>query len=85
MRRTYPLPLTPAREIIAKELDAITAQAPCDPTEYIFSSFNRPLGRDEPAADQLATKPIQEVRGRLEMQHRRLAPGRTSTTDTLEV
>jgi len=64
------------REIIAKELDAITARQTSNPDDWIFANNNWPLGPESPAADRLAQAPLSEIRSRLAMapalnQHKR--------------
>ncbi|KAL1409210.1 hypothetical protein Q8F55_006043 [Vanrija albida] len=41
------------REIIARELDAVTSRPYIDPEDWIFSPANRPFGRDHPNAPEL--------------------------------
>ncbi|KAL1409197.1 hypothetical protein Q8F55_006027 [Vanrija albida] len=53
------------REIIAKELEAITSTPFRDPSEWMFSERNRPLGVWQPNALKLANGSIGELRGRL--------------------
>ncbi|WOO83045.1 UPF0187 protein [Vanrija pseudolonga] len=53
------------REIIAKELDAITSTPFRDPSDWMFSTLNRPLGVWQPNAVKLADTSISELRGRL--------------------
>jgi hypothetical protein len=55
------------REIIAKELDAITSRPPSNPDQHIFANNNWPLGPDSPTADRLAERSVSEIRSRLAM------------------
>lgn len=71
------------RAIIAKELDAITAQTTEDPLGSIFTAANRPLGCNHPAADQLVQDSITEARSRLAWRRRSHGgPGASATTPT---
>lgn len=66
------------REIIARELDAITARPFPDPGEWVFSGTNHPFGPDMPGANRLAELSLQDIRGRLSGAEAHALPRRTS-------
>lgn len=64
------------REIIAKELDAITARPHQNPENFIFTSTNQPLGPNQPPASVLINESLAELRARLAM-----SPAAAQTAD----
>ena len=54
------------REIIAKELDAVTSRKYAEPEDWIFSPQNKPFGRDQPDKQTLARNAnVADLRSRL--------------------